>query len=215
MELNMREKSNQDQFADEHMNDLSWAKITVVIYAFFILGMIMSELVSESVSEVLFNFSLLMLVLYIGYFEMKRISDYFVNAKLATAEGTEIHGTESNTDESGNRRTLFDSINDQIEAEHLYLRKDLSVRTIAELHKVNTKYISESINQNAEMNFNSYINEKRINFAKQLIDSEASKELTLEAIAYESGFRSKSSFNSAFKNFTGMTPSEFMKKASD
>ena len=86
--------------------------------------------------------------------------------------------------------------------------------TRQKLNKVNTKYISESINQNAGMNFNGFINEKRIAYAKELIASEAAQELTLEAIANESGFRSKSSFNNAFKNFTGMTPSQFMKKAS-
>lgn len=215
MELNKREQSNRDKFADEQMNDLTWAKITVVIYAFFILGMILSELVSASVSEVVFNFSLLLLVLYVGYFEMKRIADYFANAKPANETIEEEQTNENEEADNSQRKELFESINDQIEAEKLFLQKDLSVRVLAELNKVNTKYISESINQNAGMNFNGFINEKRIAYAKQLIDSEASKELTLEAIANESGFRSKSSFNSAFKNFTGMTPSQFMKKAGD
>lgn len=214
LELNKREKSNRDQFADEQMNDLTWAKVTVVIYAFFILGMILSELVSTSVSEVVFNFSLLLLVLYVGYFEMKRIADYFANAKPGDDAIEEAQTNENEEADNSQRKELFESINDQIEAEKLFLQKDLSVRVLAELNKVNTKYISESINQNAGMNFNGFINEKRIAYAKELIASEAAQELTLEAIANESGFRSKSSFNNAFKNFTGMTPSQFMKKAS-
>jgi AraC-like DNA-binding protein len=213
LELQNRERSNRDQFADEQMNDLSWAKITVVIYAFFIIGMILSELVSATVSELVFNFSLLLLVLYVGYFEMKRIADYFSSAQLITEEQVAPSSVDTREDEPGHRKELFQSINNQIDTDKLFLQKDLSVRMLADLNKVNTKYISESINQNAGMNFNGFINEKRIVYAKQLIGSEATRELTLEAIANESGFRSKSSFNNAFKIFSGMTPSQFMKKA--
>lgn len=213
VELNSRERSNKNQFADEHMNDLTWAKITVVIYSFFILGMILSELVSTNVSEVVFNVSLLSLVLYIGYFEMKRIADYFASSKPSIRIETEPAIIENTEDNSGDRKELFNSIDEQIESEKLYLQKDLSVRILSELNNVNTKYISESINQNSGMNFNAYINKKRIEYAKELIASETARELTLEAIANESGFRSKSSFNNAFKNFTEMTPSQFMKKA--
>ncbi|KAB2846133.1 MAG: helix-turn-helix transcriptional regulator, partial [Melioribacteraceae bacterium] len=51
--------------------------------------------------------------------------------------------------------------------------------------------------------------------AKRMLQDKEFDNLTILSIAYESGFKNKSSFNNAFKKFTGFTPSEFKQSESD
>ena len=63
-------------------------------------------------------------------------------------------------------------------------------------------------------NFFDFINGYRIKEAKRLLVDPKGELLTILAIAEEVGFNSKSSFNTAFKKITGMTPTEYKKSVS-
>ncbi len=67
------------------------------------------------------------------------------------------------------------------------------------------------INEHLGKNFSQLINEVRVGAAKEKLLKD--HHLTVEAIAYECGFNATSTFHTAFKNVTGMTPSTFRKKA--
>jgi AraC-like DNA-binding protein len=60
------------------------------------------------------------------------------------------------------------------------------------------------------MNFYNLVNEYRIKEVKERMKSDDYRQLTILAIAYDSGFNSKSSFNTIFKEKTGETPSEYL-----
>lgn len=74
---------------------------------------------------------------------------------------------------------------------------------------VTTQTLSMVINQRSGKNFNSFINYYRIEESKQLLHSKDFKNHTMAAIAFEVGFNSISSFNTAFKKQTGKTPVAF------
>jgi AraC-like DNA-binding protein len=61
------------------------------------------------------------------------------------------------------------------------------------------------------MNFANFINQQRVEYAKKALKKDENKLLTIESIGEKSGFKSKSSFNAAFKKFTGQTPSDYLK----
>ncbi|MEO0572704.1 MAG: helix-turn-helix domain-containing protein [Bacteroidota bacterium] len=109
--------------------------------------------------------------------------------------------------------TLAESIGKQLEfvitTNKLYLNSNLSLQKVAQLLKVSTFKISQTLNEYLGTNFNDYINSFRIDAAKEMILQNDS--YTFEAIAMECGFNSKSTFYSAFKKQTGMTPSRFKK----
>jgi AraC-like DNA-binding protein len=94
-----------------------------------------------------------------------------------------------------------------------YLNPSLSIRNLSEEIKMNSRDLSVLINQNLHQHFFDFINEYRINEAKEILRNPSKKEFTILEILYEAGFNSKSSFNTAFKKHTGLTPTEFRKTA--
>ncbi|NLR92114.1 helix-turn-helix domain-containing protein [Flammeovirga agarivorans] len=98
---------------------------------------------------------------------------------------------------------------DYIEDEKAYLKNDFSLITLAKEVKMHRSRVSFVINEGLNMNFNEFISHYRIKEAKKLLRSDEGTNLKLEFLAKESGFNSKSTFNRAFKEKTGLTPSQY------
>lgn len=109
-------------------------------------------------------------------------------------------------------------INSQIESlrkyvsEHeLYLNPSLTIQEVSQNVGIPVRDLSLLINQQMNQHFFDFINEFRIEKAMQILKDESKTKLTVLEILYEVGFNSKSSFNTAFKKHTNMTPTEFRK----
>ncbi|MEP1096510.1 MAG: AraC family transcriptional regulator [Cyclobacteriaceae bacterium] len=96
-----------------------------------------------------------------------------------------------------------------LEEEKTYLTQELNLGQLAKLLGTQTYLLSQLLNESYGQNFFNFINGHRINFAKQKIQDGYLSTRTLESIAYESGFNSKSTFNRAFKKRVGCSPKEF------
>lgn len=93
-----------------------------------------------------------------------------------------------------------------------FLSKNVSLGLIASQLDTNTKYLSDIINRHKEKNFNTYINELRIKYILNKLTSDSNYlNYKISYLAEESGFSSHSSFVSAFKSYTGTTPTIFIK----
>jgi AraC-like DNA-binding protein len=92
-----------------------------------------------------------------------------------------------------------------------YLNPSLTIRSLSEDIKMNSRELSVLINQNLNQHFFDFINEYRIKEAMNILKNPTKKEVTVLEILYEVGFNSKSSFNTAFKKYTGFTPTQFRK----
>ena len=103
----------------------------------------------------------------------------------------------------------FDHILISAMKEEIFLNPDLSLPILAENLGIQTYQLSQVINEKG-MNFYEYINRMRIDYAKNLI-RENDDVLNIARIAFNSGFNSISAFNSAFKKYCGLTPSEYIK----
>lgn len=104
---------------------------------------------------------------------------------------------------------LLQKLNKLMENEKLFTNPEMSLSEIAKILETNTSYISHIVNQEYNLNFSNYINRFRIQEAKRIIQTDLNHIYTFEGIAKDSGFKSKSAFNNAFKKFCGKTPSEF------
>lgn len=86
---------------------------------------------------------------------------------------------------------------------------ELSIAKVADQSGISRHYVTQILNQYLQKNFNTFVNEYRIEYAKKLMNSEKYRNWSIVAIAYESGFNSKATFNSFFKKYTSMTPTEY------
>jgi AraC-like DNA-binding protein len=91
-----------------------------------------------------------------------------------------------------------------------YLDRELTIYNLSDQLRIPRHILSEVINEHMGMNFYNLVNEYRVNEVKDRMKGDDMKHLTILAIAYDSGFNSKSSFNTIFKEKTGQTPSEFL-----
>ncbi len=99
-----------------------------------------------------------------------------------------------------------------LEKEELFLDANLTVNQVARMLGIPSAKISQTLNEYCNSNFNELINTYRITASKEMIAKKGS--YTLEAIAMDSGFNSKSTFYTAFKKHTGMTPKQFRDRIS-
>ncbi len=109
------------------------------------------------------------------------------------------------------KKEQFDRVNKFVVDQKLYLDPYLSLDSLAAISQLSSGYLSSLINQYSSKNFSDYINEFRVEHAKKLIRDDEFKDYTVVSMGLESGFNSKSTFYSAFKKFTNMTPVEFRK----
>ncbi|WP_405565774.1 helix-turn-helix domain-containing protein [Polaribacter sp. Asnod6-C07] len=94
----------------------------------------------------------------------------------------------------------------------LYLNPDLSLKDIASYLELPSNYVSQLLNLGFQKNFSEFTNTYRVNEFKQRIVLEENKGLTIMAVAYDSGFNSKTVFNTFFKKIEGLTPNAYLKK---
>lgn len=99
------------------------------------------------------------------------------------------------------------------EAKEMYLKKGITLVNLAKKMKTNTAYLSETINSSKRKNFNSYLNDLRIDYVlKRLIEDKKFRSYKLPAIAEEIGYNNVQAFAVAFKKKTGTTPSIYIKE---
>ncbi len=92
-----------------------------------------------------------------------------------------------------------------------YLDSEISLNKIADLLDISRHHASQIINEHFQVHFFDFINNYRINEAKQLMLSDTNTKLSIIDIAFETGFNNRISFYKAFKKVTGKSPSEYKK----
>lgn len=101
------------------------------------------------------------------------------------------------------------------ESEEIYTA-DFTGKRLAELVGAPYNYISQVINELLSVNFNTFLNRYRIKEAcRRMNDSSRYTSMTIEAIACEVGIKSRTTFTNAFKTETGLTPSKYIKLATE
>ncbi len=103
----------------------------------------------------------------------------------------------------------MDLVKSYVLENELYLEPSLTIQELSEHVSIPVRELSQLINRYSNQHFFDFINEFRIEKAKQLMKDPSNKKLTILEILYQVGFNSKSSFNTAFKKFTNQTPTEF------
>lgn len=90
-----------------------------------------------------------------------------------------------------------------------FLEASLSIQELATKINMPMRDLSILINHHMGQHFFDFVNEYRIKKAMTILKDPTKKDYTVQEIFYEVGFNSKSSFNTAFKKYSGQTPTEY------
>ena len=108
-------------------------------------------------------------------------------------------------------QTQLAQLQDFVAAEQPFLNPALTLRLLANQINLPPNQLSWLINASTGKNFNTFINQYRIEHFKKLAVDPTNAHISLIGLAYESGFNSKTVFNTAFKKAEGITPGAYVK----
>jgi AraC-like DNA-binding protein len=93
--------------------------------------------------------------------------------------------------------------------EMVFLNPDLALPGLAALVECSVNHLSQVINSGIGMSFFDYLNQHRVEYAKQLLGRQDGQRQSILSIAYAAGFNSNSSFYRAFRKSSGQTPAQY------
>jgi AraC-like DNA-binding protein len=207
----LHKKNLESYFSFSENIDLSWLRYHVISYIVFIVGITLLNTVPSD-SQLSSNLHRLFMFLYVNFIGINAVRQKPIYSEgekqIRETEPKEL--TEKQTETLDALKVKFEEL---LFVEQLYLDNELTAFKLAKALGSNTNYLSALINSHYGMNFANFINQQRVEYAKKALKKDENRLLTIESIGEASGFKSKSSFNAAFKKFTGQTPSDYLKKA--
>ena len=104
---------------------------------------------------------------------------------------------------------LVEKIKDVFSDRKIVLDPEFSMSTLCTLVESNPTYVSRAIKTVYGKSLSALVSEMRIEEACRLLADEQSDRFTVEAVATQVGFKSRSNFTAVFKKNTGLSPAEF------
>lgn len=109
-----------------------------------------------------------------------------------------------------NSNSYFDKISEQVVQNEYFTDPDLNLTKLSTILNINTKELSLCISSQ-DLNYNSWLNNLRIEYSIRLIKEGFLNTYSVEALAIKCGFNSKNTFYRSFKRVTDTTPTELFK----
>jgi len=192
--------------------NVRWLMLLIGLYGFVIMMALINSLIGFSDRAYVYEISLIGLVITILFFASSTLYRALTFPHFFKGIPRQKIRYSNNRLPRDTVRNIRTSLYEVIDREELYKKAYLSLDDLALRLNTTPRVLSQVLNQEIGMSFFDYINKKRIYEAmKQLSDPQKNDQTVLQ-IMYDVGFNSKSSFNTAFKKFTGSTPSDYRKK---
>lgn len=222
------QKNYQEQFAENSpFITLSWVKwmvyVIIITASVRFFSVIFPEYLS---SRNVVLFSMVLFIWILNYFSFQQPTLYEDEPKLPTTSnentpkatpiianttGNSTHHSLSDTEKA----QLIQRLETYMQTEQPFLNTKIRMPELAKSLDIPRHVFSNLINEHYQMNFFHFINQYRVEYAKQLLINDDYKNYTLETIGELSGFNSRSTFNRIFKNVTGKSPKEFSASTPD
>ncbi len=106
----------------------------------------------------------------------------------------------------------FNQLETLMKNEKPYTKGPLTVKDLSELTGIPSTIISQSVNTLTGKSVTDYINQYRVNLFKEKISDPKNQHYKIMVLAEECGFQSKSTLVRIFRQFTGVTPSQYLKE---
>ncbi len=109
-----------------------------------------------------------------------------------------------------NNQELIEKVNRLMQDQRPYLDCDLTLEKMADMLELSENELTRLLNHEMDTNFYNLINDYRMQTVLKKLKESNNRKFTIMASAYESGFNSKSTFYRIFKEYTKLTPKEFL-----
>jgi AraC-like DNA-binding protein len=221
----------EDVFSFKEKIDFRWMRTLMIGILLFFLGNDLAYVfrINHNLFPALFfSIGMISINFYIGFHALMQsvvLSNFSSIGKFKAEQTLEaIPATQGSTNTNGKeecqkyknsalnkqaREVIIEGLAKLMKNEQLYTEPQLSIDQVAARLHVNSKYLSQAINEVYNQNFYNYINELRVRKAKEFLLMESHGQYSVDGIASQVGFQSKSSFYTAFKKSTGVTPAAF------
>ena len=197
--------------ADNFIVDSYWLKnlvIVLLIYASIgILHVLLNVVFNIQFSILLDIIFFVVMITIIGFYGLKFKIVYNSDVLIANESITPQykHSPLKKVETS----ILKKQIDDFFSETEDYLDPNFSLTQLSNKLSIPKHHLSEIINLEMGTTFYDIVNAKRIQYAMRRINIKSDSNITLEALGYESGYNSKSSFFHHFKKYSGKTPRQY------
>ncbi|MDA3893199.1 MAG: helix-turn-helix transcriptional regulator [Salinivirgaceae bacterium] len=201
----------------DYIQRLNWLKLVIIgftllwvlAFSYNVLGIFSNR--NYSMAGYFFEIAYLtsiIIMLFIGAIKPIGISD-ISQESLMPVDLKTANKYASSSLVANDKEIIINKLNIAEAKNKFYKTPNITLKALADDLKVQAKYLSQVINENWNQNFCEYINTLRINDAKQQLSNPKNDYKTILEIIYDTGFNSKSVFNTVFKKQVGITPSAF------
>lgn len=213
-------KENYSNLIDK---DLSWIRhfLSAIVFIMCVDFVMLFYELSSSQADLDLSyitiFVMVLSILYLGYYGSSQ-SQILLPAHLIERSGKSKNKTitHSLANASTNEvQQLKQSLEQILQEEKPYLNEELTLGALAKMLPTTDKKLSALLNHELNTNFYDLINHYRVEAVKAKMKDSNFEHYTLLAIAFECGFKSKTSFNRIFKKETGLSPSAYKKQLAD
>jgi AraC-like DNA-binding protein/uncharacterized membrane protein YiaA len=198
--------------------DLHWIKsiIYTSMVSLIIVGVYNAKFEAAPLNLYI-NLAFLVIVYMMAYFAVKQREIYPLHLNINEIVQTEENQEEQKTKllNSKELEKLKAKLLHLMETEKPYLDSELNLIKLAEKMSVSPHQLSYAINNGFHENFFQFINKYKVKKAEELLRDPAYDNYTIVAIGFDSGFNSKTAFNTTFKKITSYTPTEYRKLRSN
>jgi len=193
-------------FARRYKN-LSWLRnFTIALLFLFLVIIIVTTIFGGDVGDYLIS-SCIALIIYGTSINVIRSSEFFTNHLGTAYVANRKYAKSSLTEED--KIEILRKLKESMENEKYFKNNLVSQSLISKKLLIPAHHISQVINEKLNQSFFEFIATFRIKEAENILLNPAKSHLTIEEIAEEVGYNSKSAFNKTFKKITGKTPSEY------
>lgn len=201
-----------EQSTIERNESLGWVlSISIFYVVYCIIAFVLAAIVffndSQPMLPHIYNYAVLLFIVYVlsGY----GLRQQMLPVKLLIKPETEPYQNSILSKE--NKQRIQHSIIDYIEKKKAYLNPDLNMEMLSVALKTPKHLLTEVLSTGIGKNFYQFVNGYRVEAVKKMLCDPRNK-FSIEAIGYECGFTSKSSFFTVFKSLTGQTPQGYRKQ---
>lgn len=203
----------KESFSSLDKVNLSWIRHLVFLFVsiwIIVTGLqwfLPAGLIEQKVDDAITYFLISLVIFSIGY---RGLSQPEIFARLPEEaqpdQGKKYEKTGLSPKSSG---SLLDRLLRFMDEEKPFLQPELTLPQLSEILDIPAHHLSQVINEKLEQNFFKFVNGYRVEAAKTKLHHPQTSNDKLIKVAFDSGFNSLSTFNRVFKDFTGLTPSQF------